>query len=615
MSQAKKQKPLKTVDWSHSEAIPRLYRPALEGQAVKKRGAGDSFFRPGNLGIIALGLVITLVAKWTLLGEEDPLLSDIESKTREGKLVVSSASRAIETPDAQTNFSGLTVASEVKNELARDGVVGTAGSLVASSAENSQAKVALDPAAKVDLPPVATLAAMPASRASLRNSFDSGQSISNSTISNLSISNPASDGLGVSRQRPSVEKPEAVINPRPKVETVTLAGVFSHKVSSGDTWLAIFDRYGFPAIEARQIDKLLRNSREVSHHLRPGQAIEFSRKEDGQLDRVSMDIDPVRTVRILKASSSEASSRFSFDLLEKEVENKEMVAGGRIESTLSEAAERSGLGYAMVDDFVDMFSNKIRFDKDLQNGDRFSVIYNKQFLEDGTEVGNGELVAAGVRVGGDVFRAFKIKDRSGVEHVVDREGKILGNTFLRYPLRFSRISSHFSHSRLHPILNRRKPHRGVDFAAPRGTPVRSVADGKVTFAGRKGPNGIMIKISHGPRYGTAYLHLAKISKGLRVGSRVKRGQVIGTVGSTGRSTGPHLDFRFYDNGKSVNPLKVKLPTIDYNKKLEFDRKQFAERVKKLEQNLNLHSVKKLEDSQTKIVLKEQSEAEQLTAGG
>ena len=125
----------------------------------------------------------------------------------------------------------------------------------------------------------------------------------------------------------------------------------------------------------------------------------------------------------------------------------------------------------------------------------------------------------------------------------------------------------------------------------------------------------MIKISHGPRYGTAYLHLAKINKGVRVGSRVKRGQVIGTVGSTGRSTGPHLDFRFYDNGKSVNPLKVKLPTIDYNKKLEFDRKELAERAKKLEQNLNLHSVRNLEKSPTKIVLKEQNQSEQLTAGG
>jgi len=580
MSQAKKQRPLKTIDWSHSEPIPRLYRPALERQEVAKRNTVGRILKTGHFGIACIGLILTFAIKWAMIGGDET-----SSVQRDGDLLVSASSPNLE------------------------------DQLAVEREETEPAQVDSDPELKIEEvvknEPVQPARAFEVAASLTKAPFDEPRTSPSSRFFDEKLresSNQAKSAVDTTETK-------SLVGLEKTITSVTPVGIFSHEVSSGDTWLAIFDRYGFPASEARQVDKLLRSSRDVSHHLRPGQAIEFSRKEDGDLDRLSMDIDPVRTVRIAKVAEAGSKTPFSIDLLEKEVEEKEVVAGGRISSTLSEAAERNGLGYAMVDDFVDMFSNKIRFDKDLQSGDRFSVIFNKQYLEDGTEVGNGELVAAGVRVGSDVFRAFKIKDKGGEEHVVDHEGKILGNAFLRYPLRFSRISSHFSHSRLHPILKRRKPHRGVDFAAPRGTPVRSVADGKVTFAGRKGPNGIMIKISHGPRYGTAYLHLARISKGVRVGSGVKRGQVIGTVGSTGRSTGPHLDFRFYDNGKSVNPLKVKLPTIDYNKKLEFDREQLAERAKKLEQNLSLHSVKKIEEAQTRVVLKPQNQTRRIVADG
>ncbi|MCB0334600.1 MAG: M23 family metallopeptidase, partial [Bdellovibrionales bacterium] len=143
----------------------------------------------------------------------------------------------------------------------------------------------------------------------------------------------------------------------------------------------------------------------------------------------------------------------------------------------------------------------------------------------------------------------------------DEAGESIGNYFLRYPVRFSRISSVFSTSRFHPILQRRKVHNGVDFAAPTGTPVRSVADGIVLSASYNRASGNMVKIRHTNKYSTAYLHLSRIAKGLRKGQRVKRGEVIGAVGSTGYATGPHLHYSLYENGRYVDPMKTKLPKM------------------------------------------------------
>jgi murein DD-endopeptidase MepM/ murein hydrolase activator NlpD len=166
----------------------------------------------------------------------------------------------------------------------------------------------------------------------------------------------------------------------------------------------------------------------------------------------------------------------------------------------------------------------------------------------------------------------------GKARYFDAKGKLLGDTFLRYPVKFSRVSSSFSDARLHPVLKRRIPHNGVDFAAPVGTPVRASADGTVTFVGRKGPSGIMIKVKHNARYRTAYLHLSRIAKGIKRGTRVSRGQVIGAVGATGRVTGPHLHYSFYDRGKYVDPMKIELPTIEGLNKGNRIAKSYLKRV-------------------------------------
>ena len=242
---------------------------------------------------------------------------------------------------------------------------------------------------------------------------------------------------------------------------------------------------------------------------------------------------------------------------------RERIGVGVIRTSFSAAAKREGVPQDVMDEFVDLFSDRVVFHKDFRPGDRFTVIYREgvnrrgnrgketgSILAAALEVNNRQLIAAGY-VGTDGKRRF-----------FDQNGQLLGNAFLRYPLTFSRISSYFTRSRFHPVLKISRPHNGVDFAAPIGTPVRSVADGVVEFAGTAGGSGNMVKIAHGPRYSTAYLHLSRIDRSVRKGARISRGQVIGGVGMSGLATGPHLHYSFYDNGKYTDPLKISLPTLD-----------------------------------------------------
>jgi murein DD-endopeptidase MepM/ murein hydrolase activator NlpD len=185
------------------------------------------------------------------------------------------------------------------------------------------------------------------------------------------------------------------------------------------------------------------------------------------------------------------------------------------------------------------------------------VIFEEQYV-DGEYIGLGRIIAAGFNhMGHEYYACFFEQDSAGDYY--DDEGGSMRRTFLKAPLRYRRISSGFSYSRMHPILKYRRPHLGVDYAAPAGTPVHAVGDGVITFSAYTRQGGHTVKIRHNGTYTTAYCHLSGYGKGIRQGVHVKQGQVIGYVGSTGLSTGPHLDFRFYRNGKAIDPLKVKSP--------------------------------------------------------
>jgi murein DD-endopeptidase MepM/ murein hydrolase activator NlpD len=208
----------------------------------------------------------------------------------------------------------------------------------------------------------------------------------------------------------------------------------------------------------------------------------------------------------------------------------------------------------------------------LQKGDEFQAYYNRLYVDD-QYVGLGKIEAAKFTHIGKPIYAFYF-EQNGKGDYFDLEGNSLQRTFLKAPLRFTRISSGFSHSRMHPVLKIRRPHHGVDYAAPTGTPVYTVGDGVVIEkAYQKRGGGNYIKIRHNGTYSTTYMHLSGYAKGMSVGKHVKQGDLIGYVGSTGLSTGPHLDFRFYRNGRAVNPLKVESPPskpIDTAYRARFD---------------------------------------------
>lgn len=240
-----------------------------------------------------------------------------------------------------------------------------------------------------------------------------------------------------------------------------------------------------------------------------------------------------------------------------------------VERKLSEAAINTSLWNAVADsgitrtlslDLSDIYAWSIDF-FGLQKGDNFTAIYDERFVNDTVTMGVDHIYAARFNHSGKDFYAFYFVQDS-IGSYWDEQGNSLKKAFLKAPLKFSRISSHFSYARKHPILKTVRPHTGVDYAAPAGTPVMSIGDGVIVEKGYKGGGGHTVKIKHNSIYTSAYLHLKGYGKGVVVGSRVSQGQVIGYVGSTGLSTGPHLDFRVWKSGKPINPLTMESPPVE-----------------------------------------------------
>ncbi len=245
---------------------------------------------------------------------------------------------------------------------------------------------------------------------------------------------------------------------------------------------------------------------------------------------------------------------------EKEIKVRHRTAKGEIQSSLWNTMKDNGLDPLLAIELSDIFQWTIDFYA-IQKGDRFKVIYDELYV-DSIPIGIGEIHAAEFDHYEKPNFAFHFIQNDTVGYY-DENGENLQKQFLKAPLKFSRISSRFSNSRLHPVLRIRRPHHGVDYAAPKGTPVRSIGDGTVIAkAYQRRGGGKYLKIRHNSVYTTLYMHLNGFAKGIAQGVRVKQGQVIGYVGSTGLSTGPHLDFRVFKNGKPVDPLKVKSPPAE-----------------------------------------------------
>ncbi|MBF9252788.1 peptidoglycan DD-metalloendopeptidase family protein [Pontibacter sp. 172403-2] len=241
----------------------------------------------------------------------------------------------------------------------------------------------------------------------------------------------------------------------------------------------------------------------------------------------------------------------------RKVEVLERVLGGEIKGSLFESVVEAGGSPQLVNRFADIYAWRLDLNR-IQPGDKFKLIYDEKIVN-GSTIGYGELKAAYFEHEGDSIYAIAFKEGNSSGYY-DQNGKSLKKAFLREPLEYTRISSRYSKSRFHPVQKRYKAHLGTDFAAPRGTPIRTVGDGVVLDARYTRGNGYFVKIKHNKTYTTQYLHMSKFAKGIRRGVHVKQGQTIGYVGSTGLATGPHLCYRFWKNGKQVDALKVKLPS-------------------------------------------------------
>ena len=241
------------------------------------------------------------------------------------------------------------------------------------------------------------------------------------------------------------------------------------------------------------------------------------------------------------------------------VETIEKTSSGIIYSSLAMTMEENGLKPQLTNDLADIFAWEVDFFR-LYPGDRFKLIYDEQFV-DGKSIGYGDIKAAVFEHGNEKYQAYFYDQGSGIEYF-DEEGNSLRKTFLKYPVKFSRISSRYSGRRFHPVQKRYKAHRGTDFAAPQGTPIRAVGDGVITEARYHKYNGNYVKIKHNSIYATQYLHMVKIKSGIRPGTRVKQGQIIGFVGHTGLARGNHVCYRFWKYGQQVDALRVDLPSSE-----------------------------------------------------
>lgn len=327
--------------------------------------------------------------------------------------------------------------------------------------------------------------------------------------------------------------------------------VIEHKIRRGENLGVILNK--------RDLDYSLAHATANSEHgkiltsrLKAGRKLNFIFDRNDQLLQIAYPISPLETIEIQIEQGLVINSRIS----KTKTERKETVFSGTISDSLYLSAQKNGMSITHIMNMVNVFGWDIDFASDIRKGDSFSVITSDYFAN-GERVADGDILAAEFTTQGKTFRAIRFKEGGHASYYAPNGESMLG-TFLRTPVEFSRISSRFG-KRIHPISKKWKRHKGVDYAAPRGTPIRVTADGTVISVGRKGGYGKTVTVRHAGRFSTLYAHMNGYAKGIRRGVKVRQGQTIGYIGSTGLATGPHLHYEFRLDGVHRNPLTFKTP--------------------------------------------------------
>ena len=340
----------------------------------------------------------------------------------------------------------------------------------------------------------------------------------------------------------------------------------SIRVKKGDTLYVILKRLGLKTAAATLIARSENSDPLV--RLIPGKTLHI-RSKDGLIgDEYIYENTPLTWVYARRNDSS-------YEIVSKKLPTTIHIrkVNGEIASSLYAAAKVAGISDTLIMNMTEIFGWDIDFALNVQPGDRFKLIFEEVYAN-GSKKSHGDILAAEFINNGNTYRAIASKDKEGEIRYYSPDGKSMQKAFLRTPVKFSRISSRFTKARYHPVLKRTRAHKGVDYAAGQGTPIRATAAGRVIHAGRKGGYGNAVIISHGSTYSTLYAHMSSFSRGIAKGSKVKQGQTIGRVGSTGLASGPHLHYEFRVNGKHVNPLTFRQPAskpIQQAQKADFER--------------------------------------------
>jgi murein DD-endopeptidase MepM/ murein hydrolase activator NlpD len=354
---------------------------------------------------------------------------------------------------------------------------------------------------------------------------------------------------------------------KPAAEAVAAAKSPNHReivVSKGDTLSTLFEKVGLPPAAVHEVIASDKQAKQFSQ-LKNGQVLQFELTPDGNLKQLHSKLNDLESISL---SRTEKGYLFTRDVSKPNV--RTAYVHGIISNSLSQSGQRAGLSHSMTMDMANIFGYDVDFAQDIRKGDEFDVIYEQKVVN-GKTVGTGNILSARFTNRGKTYTAVRYTNKQGNTNYYTADGNSMRKAFIRTPVEFARISSMFSMGRKHPILNKIRAHKGIDYAAPRGTPIKATGDGKVILAGRRGGYGNTVIIQHGETYRTLYGHMQGFAKGIQNGSSVKQGQVIGYIGTTGLSTGPHVHYEFQVNGVHVDPLGQKLPMADPIAKSEKQR--------------------------------------------
>jgi murein DD-endopeptidase MepM/ murein hydrolase activator NlpD len=345
-------------------------------------------------------------------------------------------------------------------------------------------------------------------------------------------------------------------------------------VRRGDTLMDILNRAGIAAAEAHAAVQSLQTVYDP-RRLRAGQELLIRADADPadsgarRLLGLDFDLDFDHAIRVTRG----ADGRYASDKVARPQRHDLVHRTGVIDDSLYMSAERADLPQDVTINLIKLFSWDVDFQRDVRRGDRFETLFEEVSLEDGSGgTRGGDLLYAALSIDGQLLEGYRFEPEEGAVEYFDRNGRSLRKFLMRTPIDGARLSSRFG-MRRHPILGYNRMHRGVDFAAPSGTPIYAAGDGKVMVAKRNGGYGRYVQLRHTGEYSTAYAHMSQFAKGIAPGRRVRQGQVIGYVGTTGRSTGPHLHYEVLRNGAQINPLQIKQPANQQLAGAELERFQ------------------------------------------